>query len=263
MFAEFAFMDGLLIAQMEGVRSFWQWLLSWWPYVTVPVGTLCLFWLSFRYIPHNSVGVVEKLWSFKGSVPEGQIIALDGEAGFQAEVLRGGLHFGYWRWQYSVPRMRLVTISQGKIGYIYARDGEPLPSSQTLGQSIECNHFQDARAFLAGSTSENSEVIRGQRGRQRAILREGVYAINPALFVVVAEDHVFALPATLSKLELRTIEQYRADLAEVGGFDPVVIGAKMHIGNEDFPEKPSVVEAEMMRPCSLTRAVACETDCTA
>ena len=30
----------------------------------------------------------------KGSVPEGRIIALDGEAGFQAEVLRGGLHFG-------------------------------------------------------------------------------------------------------------------------------------------------------------------------
>ena len=64
---------------------------------------------------------------------KGQIIALDGEAGYQAELLRGGMHFGYWRWQYRVHKVRLVTISQGKIGYVYARDGEPLPPSQTLG----------------------------------------------------------------------------------------------------------------------------------
>lgn len=43
-------------------------------------------WLCVRYIPNNAVGVVEKLLSVEGSVPEGQIIALDGEAGFQAEL---------------------------------------------------------------------------------------------------------------------------------------------------------------------------------
>ena len=41
-------------------------------------------------------------------------------------------------------KVRLVTISQGKIGYVYARDGEPLPSSQTLGRVVPCNNFQDA-----------------------------------------------------------------------------------------------------------------------
>ena len=50
--------------------------------------------LGIRYIPNNRVGIVEKLWSPRGSVPEGRIIALNGEAGFQADVLRGGLHFG-------------------------------------------------------------------------------------------------------------------------------------------------------------------------
>ena len=50
-------------------------------------------------IPNNRVGIVEKLWSPKGSVTEGRILALDGEAGFQADVLRGGIHFGYWAWQ--------------------------------------------------------------------------------------------------------------------------------------------------------------------
>jgi hypothetical protein len=37
-------------------------------------------WLTVRYIPHNSVGIVEKLWSFNGSVGEGNLVALDGQA---------------------------------------------------------------------------------------------------------------------------------------------------------------------------------------
>ena len=109
---------------------------------------------SFRT---TAVGVVEKLWSCKGSVPEGRIIALNGEAGFQADLLRGGIHFGYWRWQYRIHNVPLVTIPQGKIGYVYARDGEPLPPSQTLGRVVDCNNFQDARAFLVGATTPKAE----------------------------------------------------------------------------------------------------------
>jgi uncharacterized membrane protein YqiK len=45
----------------------------------------------FRYIPNNQVGIVEKLWSAKGSIDDG-FIALNGEAGYEPEVLRGGLH---------------------------------------------------------------------------------------------------------------------------------------------------------------------------
>src|SRR5579864_7629574 len=86
--------------------------------------------LGMRYIPNNRVGIIEKLWSPKGSVTEGQIIALNGEAGIQADLLRGGIHCGYWRWQYRIHRVNLVTVPQGKIGYVYARDGEPLPPSQ-------------------------------------------------------------------------------------------------------------------------------------
>ena len=68
-------------------------------------------------------------------------IALDGEAGFQAELLRGGLHIGLWRFQYRLHKVPLVTIRQGRIGYVYARDGEALPPSQTLGRIVGCNNF--------------------------------------------------------------------------------------------------------------------------
>ncbi len=208
---------------------------------------LILFWLSFRYIPNNSVGIVEKLWSMRGSVPEGNIIALAGQAGFQAELLRGGIHFGYWRWQYSVHRAPFVTVSQGKIGYVYARDGEPLEPSQTLGRAVDCNSFQDARRFLTAQDdtkliNEGSDCSVGQRGRQRAILREGVYAINPALFVVLTEEKVFAMRALQSRQEIETVEEFRNQLELIGGFSPIVVGAPMQFDNSLHPEQPASVD---------------------
>lgn len=80
-------------------------------WVLVAVGIpLALLWLatSFvgaRYIPNDAVGVVEKLWSMRGSVGDGRIIAPSGEAGYQARVLRGGMHFRLWRWQYRIRKI--------------------------------------------------------------------------------------------------------------------------------------------------------------
>jgi uncharacterized membrane protein YqiK len=181
-------------------------------------------WLTTRIIPNQQVGVVEKLWSARGSVPEGKIIALNGEAGYQADLLRGGIHFGLWRWQYRVHKVPLVTIPQGKIGYVYARDGESLPPSQTLGRVVSCNDFQDARAFL-GEADDKGQVVPGQRGRQRAIIREGVYAINPALFVVITEDNVYGLRSLLAARESEVVSSWHEQLSDIDGFSPVVVGA--------------------------------------
>lgn len=181
-------------------------------------------WVSVRYIPHNSVGIVEKYWSSTGSVPSGSIIALQGEAGYQADLLRGGIHFGFWRWQYRIHRAPLVTVPQGKIGYVYARDGEPLPPNQTLGRIIACTDYQDAHAFLAPEAEQGKRAARGQRGRQRAILREGVYAINLSLFVVITENRAYALPRLQTPQEVESIQQWHKDLTAIDGFNPVIIG---------------------------------------
>ena len=55
----------------------------------VPFGLwLFCYLLGARYIPHNKIGIVEKLWAARGSLSDGQIIALNKEAGFQCEMLR-------------------------------------------------------------------------------------------------------------------------------------------------------------------------------
>jgi uncharacterized membrane protein YqiK len=210
-----------------------------------------LLWFTLRFIPNNRVGVVEKLWSLTGSVPEGRILALDGEAGFQADLLRGGVHFGYWRWQYRVHICPLVTVPQGTIGYVYARDGQPLPASQTLGRVVPCNNFQDARAFLIGPPCEAPlpasdkplDPLTGHRGRQLTILREGVYAINPAVFVVITQTVVYTLRKLLSSQELTSIKSWQNQLAEVDGFVPIVIGKPMQAVNTLHPEEPLTVDS--------------------
>ena len=78
-------------------------------------GFLVLAWLlGVRHIPNNKVGIVEKLWSLTGSLSGGRIIAFNREAGFQADLLRGGIHFGYFPFQYRIHKEPLVTIAEAR-----------------------------------------------------------------------------------------------------------------------------------------------------
>ena len=164
--------------------------------VLFALGIMLLLELTgMRYIPNNRVGIVEKLWSPRGSVPEGRIIALNGEAGFQADLLRGGLHFGLWRWQYRIHKVPLVTMPQGKIGYVYARDGEPLPPSQTLGRVVACNNFQDARAFLGDSRRARTSRSAASAAGSGPSCAKASTPSTSALFVVITEDAVYRLRA--------------------------------------------------------------------
>jgi uncharacterized membrane protein YqiK len=195
--------------------------------------------LGVVYIPHTMIGVIEKIWSRHGSLREGRIIARQGEAGFQTRLLRGGLHFGLYPWQYKVHKTPLVVIGEGKMGYVYARDGQPLEPDQTLGRNVPCNHFQDAENFLAQG---------GQRGRQRGLLREGVYALNLTLFVVITEEAVYSGPVR------EPHEQYHSwqeELKEVDGFSPIVIGShQTHVVQnwEDRTHRGAASEAGKAKP---------------
>src|SRR5512135_3939753 len=90
----------------------------------IVVAVVIVFFLTgIRYIPNNRIGVVEK--KFGRRSVKGSFIALKGEAGYQPDVLRGGLHY-LMPIQFVVHISPLVTITQGKIGYLFARDGQPL-----------------------------------------------------------------------------------------------------------------------------------------
>lgn len=180
---------------------------------------LFIIWLlGFRIIDNDKVGIVEKWWSRKGSLNE-QIIALNGEAGYQPELLRGGIHFRT-PLIYKIHVVPLVTIPQGKIAYVFARDGKPLDPTQTLGKVVpESNNFQDVREFLTNG---------GQKGPQRGIIREGTYAFNLAQFVIITDTVTYCLK-TGTKAEQETLKAMANLIHARKGFEPVIIQ-----GNEDL-----------------------------
>ena len=162
----------------QSIGRFW-WLL--------PVILFILFYrwtfrlLGIAAIPEDSIGIVNKkfvLWGANKSLPDGKIIALKGEAGFQADSLAPGLYFGYWPWQYTILRQQFATVTEGYIGVVEARDGTPLSNGRVLARQVECDAFQNARAFL-----ENG----GERGPQIKVIPPGTYRINTTLFSVVLE----------------------------------------------------------------------------
>ena len=199
---------------------------------------LGLWLLGLRVIPVNKVGIVEKWWSFRGSLNE-QIIALKREAGFQPEVLRGGIHFRT-PLMFRVHMAPLVTIPQGQLAYVFARDGQPLEPIQTLGRIVaEGNNFQNVRGFLAGG---------GQRGPQRGIIREGTYAFNLAQFVVISESQVYYLPMG-DKSEEAAVKDMAELLRERKGFRPVIIqGADDKVGIITIHDGPSLPKEDIIAP---------------
>jgi uncharacterized membrane protein YqiK len=145
------------------------------------VGLLALvflvLFLGTRVIAENQSGLVIK--KFGNALPPGRLIALDGEAGYQARMLPPGWHHFLWRWKFKVVKVPLVTVRPGEIALVVANDGDPIPSERILGQEVECDDFQDAEGFLRNG---------GERGRQLSILTTGKYRVNPALFEVITSD---------------------------------------------------------------------------
>jgi uncharacterized membrane protein YqiK len=149
--------------------------IGWYVVGTVVFLILYLFISSSVLIRERSVGIVIKRFSAKSLAP-GRLVALDGEAGYQADTLAPGLHLGYWPWQYRVLRVPVTVVPQGEIALVIAADGAAIPAERIMGKVVECDKFQDARKFL---------LYGGEKGRQLGLLTAGTYRINTALFEVI------------------------------------------------------------------------------
>jgi len=199
--------------------------------------------LGLRVIRSDEVGVIEKWWSLKGSL-KNAIIALNGEAGFSPDLLRGGIHFKSV-FMYKIHKYPLITIPQGQIAYVFAKDGTPLTPNQTLGKLIpEANNFQDVRGFLQSG---------GQRGPQRGIIREGTYAINLAQFIVITPTAIKSVN-TGDRQEQAQILSMQQTLTMREAFSPVVIMGNKENASSDIMgivtvhDGPSLEQGEIIAP---------------
>ena len=207
--------------------------------VLIAVGVLLgliVMYQSIVYVPNNRVGILERLWSTRGSLEHG-IVALDGEAGYLPELMRGGFHLVF-PFQYRVHKCELVVVPNGEVAYVFARDGRALEPGQALASNAHASNFEDVRDFLAQG---------GQKGPQRKVLREGLYAINAAQFVVLTRAKTYAL--TLAASDQETIDAMRHQIESREGFHPIVIvSARDQLGVITVHDGPALPMGELIAP---------------
>jgi uncharacterized membrane protein YqiK len=179
--------------------------------VLVPV----VVWLAgFVRIREDQVGIVIKRFAGK-SLPAGRLIALEGEAGYQADTLAPGCHFGYWPWQYEVQKVSMTVVAPGEIALVVAADGAPIPPERILGKVVASDDFQDARRFLTGG---------GERGRQLGLLMTGTYRINTVLFRVISSESAEAHGLTREALLVHRVEPDRVGIVTTLDGRPIDAG---------------------------------------
>jgi uncharacterized membrane protein YqiK len=164
-------------------------LIKWGLAIGIPLICLFLYRIILRVcfglviVPEDRIGLVTKKFKLVGrqSLPEGRIIASNGEAGYQAQTLAPGVYFRKWFWQYDITFQAFTVIPTGKIGLVLARDGGELETGAILGRKVPCDSYQDAEAFLKNN---------GRKGRQTGIITPGSYRINTFLFDVEISDMI-------------------------------------------------------------------------
>src|SRR6187399_2314827 len=148
--------------------------------VAVVVALLLLWYLVTRFLVNigaKEVGIKERRY-FGRRMPQGRVVATDGEVGLQADILKPGLHFVLYPVERVVQKVPLVEIGADELGVIEAIDGEPMPMGSIFAPDRAQNahnNFQDPIAFIKQG---------GVKGIQLRTLPPGKWAIHPYLFRV-------------------------------------------------------------------------------
>ncbi len=168
------------------------------------VALFLLFLTSFTTIDSDEIGHLKRVY-FGDAMPSGQVIALKGQNGPQAEILSPGFHFRpLLKVIYRVERFPVVEIPSNQYGYLVALDGQPLGEGEILAPEWPHEQFEqmlDAEYFLQHG---------GKKGPQLTILPPGKYRFNHYLlhhtvesatnvsagFVGVIKSNVQARPST-------------------------------------------------------------------
>ncbi len=183
--------------------------------------------LGLVIVSERQVGVVVKKFSLRGlSLPDGQLLALNSEPGYQADTLAPGWHLGYWPWMYSIQKVPVTVVQQGEMALIVSADGTPIPPERIMGKYVDCDDFQNARKFLTGG---------GEKGRQLGILTAGAYRINTALFTVISADNAQQHGMTPEQLRVYSIEPDKVGIMTTLDGAPIAEGeiAGLYLPNHD------------------------------
>ncbi len=177
--------------------------------VLVLIALIAVIVSSIVKIDGDEVGIVEKKL-FGGSLPDGKVLAVNGENGVQAQILAPGWHVK-WKWQYNITQIKMIEIKTGLVGLIQAADGQSLPAGEIYAPEWEePGKMLNAEYFLGQG--------KGYKGPQLSVLSPGRYRINTELFTitVVPVTNVTVGTVTVIKSNVGEAVDSEDRLVEVG-----------------------------------------------
>lgn len=210
------------------------------PLIIFPVIIIgsCIFFGGLVVIGEREVGIVVRKFTFSGKVlPPNRLIALNGEAGLQADTLAPGWHWGYWPWQYAVKKEPVIIVPQGEIALVVAADGASNPPERILGKIVECDNFQDARKFLTKG---------GEKGRQIAFITAGTYRINTALFKVITTANATTHGMRPEQLRIYEVAADKVGIVTTLDGSPIAAGeiaGRLIGGHDNFQNGQKFIDA--------------------
>ena len=175
---------------------------------TLALVLMVLILPSMRRIGPTEVGLVTKRFSSR-KLSDDNPVALNGEAGYQADLLMPGLRWKFWI-VYRVDKFSWVQVPAGEIGVVIAQVGQPLPiGAKSAVYKKDFGNFTDLRAFISAG---------GQKGVQRPVLPPGtLIPIHPVGFLVITKSEAYGLPIS---------PEIQARASKQGKLSPEAFGLK-------------------------------------
>ena len=166
-------------------------------------------------------------------------IAMNGEAGYQADLLMPGVRFKLWP-TYAVVKYPWVQVPAGEIGVVISQIGEALPTgAKSAVYKPEFGNFTNLPVFLNNG---------GQKGVQRPVLPPGTLApIHPVAFLVVTATKAYGLPVDPSLVRHGPLTPSSFGM-QAGQFRVTVITPD---ANQDMVGLVTTLEGEPLPPADI------------
>jgi uncharacterized membrane protein YqiK len=175
--------------------------------IAILVIIVALFIIScFVSIGPKERGLLTK--KFGAPLPQGDIIAFNGEAGYQANLVQPGWRF-ILKPIYSVMKIPLVQTTANGGGIIISQIGKDIPTGfiNATGEGLTLDDFRDPKQFLAKN---------GEKGIQRIMLPVSTsMEIHPIAFLVKTTQGIYGKPLTQNSEE--ELQRLSPELVVING----------------------------------------------
>lgn len=149
----------------------------------ISLSAICFASRSFYYVSDDETAHFSVVYGGK-NLPSSKILAPNGYKGPQMNISGPGFHFSpFIKATTNVTTKKVITIPEGKYGFVTALDGAPLRDGQLIADEWPTTTEEERLRGLSDAAYFLNEM-KGQKGPQLTIIPPGTHRYNHFLFKI-------------------------------------------------------------------------------